>query len=55
MRRRERIEPTHEWDRLVLLFEWPEQEAYELIRQPVLFGTSVAERSEETGVPAWTL
>jgi hypothetical protein len=28
MRRRQRIEPTHEWDQLVLLFEWPEQEEY---------------------------
>jgi hypothetical protein len=55
MGRRERIVPTHEWDQLVLLFEWPEQEEYELIRQSVLFGTSVAERSEETGVPERTI
>lgn len=55
MGRRERIEPTHDWDQLVLLFEWPEQEEYEIIRQPLLFGTSVAERSEETGVPERTI
>lgn len=37
------------------LFWWPEQEEYERIRQPVLFGSSVAERAEETGVSERTL
>ena len=55
MVRRERVEPTEDWDQLVLLFEWPEQQEYELIRQPVLFGTSVAERARETGTPERTL
>lgn len=55
MVRRERVEPTDDWDQLVLLFKWPEQEEYELIRQPVLFGTSVAERARETGTPERTL
>jgi hypothetical protein len=55
MARRERIEPTDDWDQLVLLFEWPKQEEYELIRQPGLFGTSVAERTRETVTPERTL
>ncbi len=54
-RRRKRIVPTHEWQELLPLFTWPEQEEYERIRQPVLFGSSVAERAEETGVSERTL
>ncbi len=54
-RRGERIEPTHEWQELLPLFWWPEQEEYERIHQPVLFGSSVAERAEETGVSERTL
>lgn len=54
-RRRKRIEPTHEWQGLLPLFWWPEQVEYERIRQPVLFGSSVAERAEETGVSERTL
>ncbi len=54
-RRRKRIEPTHEWQELLPLFWWPEQVEYERIRQPVLFGSSVAERAEETGVSERTL
>jgi transposase len=50
-----RIEPTHDWEQLVPLFEWPEQENYEVIRPLVLFGESVVERSEETGVSERTL
>lgn len=55
MRRRKRIEPTDDWDQLVLLFEWPEQREYEEIRPLVLFGSSVAERSRETGTPERTM
>ena len=44
---RRRIEPTHEWDLLVPLFEWPEQERYEEIRFLVLFDASAAERALE--------
>jgi hypothetical protein len=54
-RKRARIEPTHEWEQLVPLFWWPEQEEYEKIRQPVLFGTSVAEHAEEVGTSESTL
>jgi len=54
-RLRKRIEPTHEWQELLPLFWWPEQVEYERIRQPVLFGGSVAERAEETGVSERTL
>jgi hypothetical protein len=35
-RKRARVEPTHEWERLVPLFEWPEQENYEVILPHVL-------------------
>ena len=49
-RKRRRVEPTHDWKRLVPLFEWPEQESYEAIRPLVLFGESVAERAEQTPV-----
>jgi putative transposase len=53
--RGKRTEPTHEWQELLPLFWWPEQEEYERIRQPVLFGGSVAERAKETGVSERTL
>jgi putative transposase len=55
MKRRERREPTDDWNQLVLLFEWPEQKAYEEIRPLVLFGGSVADRSRETGTPERTM
>ncbi len=43
--RGERIEPTHEWQRLLPLFEWPEQERYEQIRPLVLFDAPRATRN----------
>lgn len=43
-RKRPKVEPTDEWDLLLPLFEWPEQQAYEELRPLVLFGSSVAER-----------
>jgi hypothetical protein len=49
------VEPTHEWEYLVPLFEWPEQERYEEIRPLALFDASVVERAEEVGVSASTL
>src|SRR5215210_4444418 len=49
--KRRKIEPTDEWDLLLPLFEWPEQQAYEELRPVALFGESVAERARETGVP----
>ena len=54
--KRPRVEPTEEWQELLPLFWWPEQpgvRAY--IRQPVLFGTSVSERAEQTGVSERTI
>ena len=53
--RGKRTEPTHEWQELLPLFWWPEQLEYERIRQPVLFGASVAECAEQTGVSERTL
>jgi len=55
VRKRPRIEPTDDWQELLPLFWWPEQLEYERLRQPVLFGSSVAERAEETGVSERTL
>jgi hypothetical protein len=46
-RRRHKAEHTEDWERLLPLFEWPEQERYEAIRPLVLFGDSVAERAQE--------
>jgi putative transposase len=54
-RNRRRVEPTDEWEALVPLFLWPEQENYEVIRPLVLFGSSVAERAKETGTSSRTL
>ncbi len=48
-RTRRRRETTEDWQQLRLLAEWPEQEAYELIRPIVLFGQSPAERATQTG------
>jgi hypothetical protein len=48
-------EPTEEWAELELLLEWPEQVEYERIRPAAIFGSSVAERSRQTGTPETTL
>ncbi len=53
--KRVRIEPTHDWQLLLPLFGWPEQERYEQIRPLVLFDVAVAERAEEVGTSASTL
>ena len=53
--RRRRVEPTDEWERLLPLFEWPEQEGYEVIRPLVLFDSSVTKRAREVGAPERTL
>lgn len=55
MKRHPRVEPTDDWEQLLPLFEWPEQEEYERIRPLVLFGGSVVERAEETGSSERTL
>ncbi len=54
-RKRGGVQPTHEWELLVPLFEWPEQERYEEIRPLVLFDVSMAERAAEVGTSASTL
>ena len=54
-RRHRKAEHTENWERLLPLFEWPEQESYETIRPLVLFGDSVAERSREVGASERTL
>lgn len=53
--KRRRVEPTHEWELLLPLFEWPEQERYEELRPLVLFDVAVAERAAEVGVSESTL
>ena len=53
--RRNRIEPTDDWEQLLLLCRWPEQAAYEEIRPLVLFGSPVAKRAEQTGSSERTL
>ena len=52
---REGVRPTHEWEILLPLFEWPEQERYEEIRPLVLFDASVAQRATEVGTSKSTL
>jgi hypothetical protein len=53
--RRSRVKPIEDWAELELLLEWPEQVEYERIRPAVVFGSSVAERSRQTGTPETTL
>ncbi len=53
--KRESVTPTHDWQLLLPLFEWPEQERYEEIRPLMLFDVSVAERAAEVGTSASTL
>jgi putative transposase len=54
-RRRRKAEHTEDWQELLPLFDWPEQQAYEELRPLVLFGDSVAERAKETGTPERTM
>jgi transposase InsO family protein len=53
--KREGVRPTHDWQLLLPLFEWPEQERYEQIRPMVLFDVAVVERAGEVGISASTL
>jgi putative transposase len=53
--KRRKVEPTDDWELLLPLFEWPEQQAYEEIRPMVLFGSPVTERARETGTPKRTM
>lgn len=54
-KKRQRIEPTDDWQQLDLLIGFPEQRIYELCRPVVLFGRSVAERARQTATPQRTL
>ena len=54
-RRRRRVGPTDDWERLELLCAWEEQKEYERIRPLVLFGESVPERAVETSTSERTL
>ncbi|MDQ3637421.1 MAG: helix-turn-helix domain-containing protein [Actinomycetota bacterium] len=54
-RGRRKVDPTDDWELLLPLFTWPEQEAYEELRPLVLFGSSVPERAGETGTPERTM
>jgi len=54
-RRRRKAEHAEDWQELLPLFDWPEQQAYEELRPLVLFGDSVAERAKETGTPKRTM
>lgn len=53
--KRPRVEPTDDFQQILPLCWWPEQVEYERMRQPVLFGSPVAERARETGVSESTL
>ncbi|MCA1837301.1 MAG: hypothetical protein LC674_00480 [Actinobacteria bacterium] len=55
VRGRRKAEPTDDWELLLPLFEWPEQQAYEELRPLVLFASSVPERAKETGIPERTM
>ena len=54
-RRNKAEQPTDDWQELLPLFDWPEQQVYEEIRPLVLFGGSVAQRANETGTPQRTM
>lgn len=55
VRKRPRVEPTDDFQAILPLCWWPEQVKYEQFRQPVLFGTSIAQRAAEVGVSESTL
>lgn len=54
-KRRRRVEPTGEWERVGPLCLWPEPLNYEEIRPVTLFGLPVSERAGQTGVPERTI
>jgi hypothetical protein len=43
-RKRRGVQPAHEWELLLPLFEWPQQRRYEEIRPLVLFDAPTAKR-----------
>lgn len=54
-RRRERREPTHDWQEIKPQTLWPEQEQYEKLRPMLLFGQMAISRAKETGGSPRTL
>lgn len=54
-RKRQSVDPTHEWEQIELLCAWPEQKEYERVRPLVLFGEPVPERAQRTGTSERTL
>lgn len=53
--RKQRIEPTHDWEQISSRTDFPGQLIYEGMRPPLLFGQPVSERAQEIGVPQSTL
>src|SRR3712207_724679 len=54
-RKRQSVDPTHEWEQIELLCAWPEQKEYERVRPLVLFGEPVPDRAQRTGTSERTL
>lgn len=54
-RKRNRREPTQNWQDIQQATLWPEQEVYERLRPIVLFGETAAKRAKETGASERTL
>jgi transposase len=55
VRKRQRREPTHDWQQIGQQTLWPEQERYERLRPILLWGKTAAERAQETGDSPRTL
>ena len=53
--KRQRMEPTEQWEQLELHFTSPQQRQYELIRPVVLFGEPATERARATNTPQRTV
>ncbi len=54
-RKRQRVEPTEQWEQLELLFTSPEQRHYELIRPVVLFGQPAAQHARAANMAQRTV
>jgi hypothetical protein len=54
-RKKQSVDPTHEWEQIELLCAWPEQKEYERVRPLVLFGEPVPDRAQRTGTSERTL
>ena len=51
-RKRVLLAPINDWQRLQCQLDWPEQTRYELIRPGVIFGTPLADSTQQIGVSA---